>query len=224
MEVDRLQKQGPLASIGTPPHPRYEKLQRWDDALRAYRLKLEAAPPGSVAHIDALLGQCRCLAALAEWDKLFGVCRGEWQRVEPHVRREMAPIAAHAAWQLGDWGAMRQYVDVVRRGEGFWGVDKCPDGISWTTDNQLQAPLHASPLSTAQQSFLAPHCVQQVAHGAAGGGAEGAFLSAVIAIKNADYSAAAGGWLVIWLGVGLQGCVGSVHCHRWTCSHACFPC
>ncbi|KAL4435039.1 hypothetical protein ABPG77_003864 [Micractinium sp. CCAP 211/92] len=120
----------------------YEKLQRWDDALRAYRLKLEAAPPGSVAHVDALLGQCRCLAALAEWDKLFAVCRSEWSRVEPHVRREMAPIAAHAAWQLGDWGAMRQYVDVV-------------------------------------------------AHGQAAGGAEGAFLSAVIAVKNQDYAAAA---------------------------------
>lgn len=122
---------------------RYEKLQRWDDALRAYRIKLEAAPPGSVAHVDALLGQCRCLAALAEWDKLFAVCRSEWSRVEPHVRREMAPIAAHAAWQLGDWGAMRQYVDVV-------------------------------------------------AHGQAAGGAEGAFLSAVIAVKNQDYAAAAG--------------------------------
>lgn len=135
------------ANAPRPPCPapgsRYEKLQRWDDALRAYRLKLEAAPPGSVAHVDALLGQCRCLAALAEWDKLFAVCRSEWSRVEPHVRREMAPIAAHAAWQLGDWGAMRQYVDVV-------------------------------------------------AHGQAAGGAEGAFLSAVIAVKNQDYAAAAG--------------------------------
>ncbi|KAI3435635.1 hypothetical protein D9Q98_001694 [Chlorella vulgaris] len=120
----------------------YEKLQRWDDALRAYRVKLEAAPPGSVAHVDALLGQCRCLAALAEWDKLFEVCRGEWVRVEPHVRREMAPIAAHAAWQLGDWRAMRQYVDVV-------------------------------------------------VHGQSAGGAEGAFLSAVISIKNQEYAAAA---------------------------------
>jgi FKBP12-rapamycin complex-associated protein len=134
------------------PPSRYEKLQRWDDALRAYRLKLESAPPGSVAHVEALLGQCRCLAALAEWDKLFAVCRGEWTRVEPHVRREMAPIAAHAAWQLSDWQAMRQYVDVV-------------------------------------------------AHGQHAGGAEGAFLSAVINIKNMDYSAAAGG--CFWLGVGV---------------------
>lgn len=132
-----------LLTLSTTFLCRYEKLQRWDDALRAYRLKLEAAPPGSAAHVDALLGQCRCLAALAEWDKLFGVCRGEWLRVEPHVRREMAPIAAHAAWQLGDWAAMRQYVEVV-------------------------------------------------AHGVQGGGSEGAFLSAVICIKNQDWSTAAG--------------------------------
>ena len=133
----------PLLPLLSSPPCRYEKLQRWDDALKAYRLKLESAPPGSVAHVEALLGQCRCLAALAEWDKLFAVCRGEWARVEPHVRREMAPIAAHAAWQLSDWQAMRQYVDVVAHGHG--------------------------------------------------GGAEGAFLSAVINIKNMDYSAAAGG-------------------------------
>ena len=52
---------------------RYEKLQRWDDALRAYQRRLEATTPGSVSHVEALLGQCRCLAALAEWSKLFEV-------------------------------------------------------------------------------------------------------------------------------------------------------
>lgn len=112
-----------------------------------------------MAHVDALLGQCRCLAALAEWDKLFEVCRGEWVRVEPHVRREMAPIAAHAAWQLGDWRAMRQYVDVV-------------------------------------------------VHGQSAGGAEGAFLSAVISIKNQEYAAAAGGrgWACVCGEGGLLAC------------------
>eukprot|EP00887_Chlorella_sp_A99_P006163 scaffold3.g6163.t1 len=94
----------------------YEKLQRWDDALKAYQRRLEATTPGTASHVEALLGQCRCLAALAEWDKLLGVCRGAWTRVEPHVRREMAPIAAHAAWQLGDWAGMRLYVDVVNHG------------------------------------------------------------------------------------------------------------
>ena len=49
---------------------------------------------------------CRCLAALAEWEVLSQECRAEWRRVEPHVKREMAPIAAHAAWHMGAWDEM----------------------------------------------------------------------------------------------------------------------
>ncbi len=94
---------------------RYEKLQRWDDALKAYQRKLETTKPGSQAHAEALLGQCRCLAALAEWDQLFGLCQHEWKRIEPQTRREMAPIAAHAAWQMGDWQQMRQYTEIVKQ-------------------------------------------------------------------------------------------------------------
>jgi len=119
----------------------YEKLQRWDDALRAYERRLEGSKPGSAAHADAVLGQCRCLGALAEWDRLFAVCRAEWARAEPPARRGMAPIAAHAAWQLGDWGQMRQYVDVM--------------------------------------------------NGHQGGGAEGAFLAAVLDVRNGDLGSAA---------------------------------
>jgi FKBP12-rapamycin complex-associated protein len=119
----------------------YEKLQRWDDALRAYERKLESTKPASAAHAEAVLGQCRCLAALAEWDRLFAVCRAEWARAEPPARRGMAPIAAHASWQLGDWGQMRQYVDVM--------------------------------------------------NGHQGGGAEGAFLAAVLDVRDGDLVSAA---------------------------------
>lgn len=96
----------------------YEKLQRWDDALRAYQKKLEATRPGTPAHAEAVLGQCRCLAALAEWDQLFTVCQNEWNKAEAPARRSMAPIAAHAAWQMGDWGQMKQYVDVMMSHQG----------------------------------------------------------------------------------------------------------
>ena len=41
----------------------YEKLQRWDDALKSYQLKVQNTKPGSQPHAEALLGQCRCLAA-----------------------------------------------------------------------------------------------------------------------------------------------------------------
>lgn len=119
----------------------YEKLQRWDDALKAYQIKVDHTKPGSQPHAEALLGQCRCLAALAEWDTLFNVCKNEWTRVEPPARRSMAPVAAHAAWQLGDWGQMKSYVD-----------------------------------------FISSH---------SGGGAEGAFLSAVLDVHRGDLESAA---------------------------------
>jgi len=89
----------------------YEKLQRWEEARNMYEAKLMTTMPGSQAHADALLGECRCLAALAEWDELFILCRREWTRTEPQTRREMAPIASHAAWQLGDWNQMKSWVD-----------------------------------------------------------------------------------------------------------------
>jgi len=96
----------------------HEKLQRWDDALRSYQLKVQNTKPGSQPHAEALLGQCRCLAALAEWDTLFKLCRSEWARVEPPARRSMAPVAAHAAWQLGDWGQMKHYVNFMSTSNG----------------------------------------------------------------------------------------------------------
>uniref|UniRef100_A0A7S1SYY6 Serine/threonine-protein kinase TOR n=1 Tax=Tetraselmis chuii TaxID=63592 RepID=A0A7S1SYY6_9CHLO len=91
----------------------YEKLQRWDDALAAYDQKAATAAPGSIQALDAALGRLRCLAALAEWERLGELCRDTWRRVEPHVRREMAPIAAHAAWHMGQWEEMHTYVETI---------------------------------------------------------------------------------------------------------------
>ena len=160
--------------------------------------------------------QCRCLAALAEWDKLFAVCRGEWARVEPHVRREMAPIAAHAAWQLGDWAAMRQYVDVVTHGQ----VCVCVGGGGAVmrdacTPVLLPGTVPASGAATVPPAL--PICLFPLLSlpplrdpCQAGGGAEGAFLSAVIAVKNQEYDTAAGeqGGLVVeggWRGASTLG-------------------
>eukprot|EP00798_Chlamydomonas_sp_ICE-L_P022753 gene22753-29921_t len=73
----------------------YEKLQRWDEALDAYERKM------------------RCLASLAEWEDLSTLCRIEWRHSDPHMRHEMAMIAAHAAWHMGEWEEMSTYVDTV---------------------------------------------------------------------------------------------------------------
>lgn len=58
----------------------------------------------------------RCLAALAEWEELSRQCRAEWRAAEPHVRREMAPIAAHGAWHMGEWTEMESYVRTMNSG------------------------------------------------------------------------------------------------------------
>jgi hypothetical protein len=115
---------------------------------------------------NALLGQMRCLASLAEWERLSELCRWEdvqwgfppltpplsfppplslppllpppslllfsitslppplypppspprrheWRKSEPHMRREMGMLAAHAAWHMNHWDEMLTYVDTV---------------------------------------------------------------------------------------------------------------
>ena len=56
----------------------------------------------------------RCLAALAEWNKLTRECRKEWKYDDPHVRREMASLAAHAAWHMGQWDDMANYTNEMQ--------------------------------------------------------------------------------------------------------------
>jgi FKBP12-rapamycin complex-associated protein len=98
----------------------YEKLCRWDEALEAYSRRLaedDNLPACSrmLPHerYSALLGQMRCLASLAEWERLSELSRREWRKSEPHMRREMGMLAAHAAWHMGHWDAMATYVDTV---------------------------------------------------------------------------------------------------------------
>ncbi|XP_031383805.1 serine/threonine-protein kinase TOR isoform X3 [Punica granatum] len=94
----------------------YEKLQRWDDALRAYTLKAsQATSPSEV--LDATLGRMRCLAALARWEELNNLCKEYWIPAEPAARLEMAPMAANAAWNMGEWDQMAEYVNRLDDGD-----------------------------------------------------------------------------------------------------------
>lgn len=36
--------------------------------------------------------------------------------MEPHVRREIAPIAALGGWHMGQWGEMEDYVTTINAG------------------------------------------------------------------------------------------------------------
>lgn len=91
----------------------YEKLCRWEEALNAYKRRLEvdaqvamgnASGPRLSPHErhNAILGEMRCLAALGEWDKLSNRCHVEWKKSELHMRREMGMLAATAAWHMGE--------------------------------------------------------------------------------------------------------------------------
>jgi FKBP12-rapamycin complex-associated protein len=52
--------------------------------MHARRLMRET--PGCHEYYSALLGKMRCLASLAEWDVLSGLCKVEWGKSEPHMR------------------------------------------------------------------------------------------------------------------------------------------
>ncbi|KAF6153004.1 hypothetical protein GIB67_021609 [Kingdonia uniflora] len=94
----------------------YEKLQRWDDALKAYTVKaFQASSPHLI--LDATLGRMRCLAALARWEELNNICKEYWTPAEPAARLEMAPMAASAAWNMGEWDQMSEYVSRLDDGD-----------------------------------------------------------------------------------------------------------
>ncbi|KAK9097076.1 hypothetical protein Sjap_022573 [Stephania japonica] len=155
----------------------YEKLQRWDDALKAYAIKAaQATSPHLVldatldsfanlinsglrlfvvvsivveffiaAHLPSSSLRCqevkpfricnplsvyisisleipyqrkmRCLAALARWEELNNLCKEYWTPAEPSARLEMAPMAANAAWNMGEWDQMTEYVSRLDDGD-----------------------------------------------------------------------------------------------------------
>ncbi|KAK9241824.1 armadillo-type protein [Lipomyces tetrasporus] len=88
----------------------YEKLQRWEDALEAYNRR-EKDEPNS---LDITMGKMRCLHALGEWDLLSRLAHEKWINSNNEIRRSIAPLAAAAAWGLGQWDRMAQYINVMK--------------------------------------------------------------------------------------------------------------
>ncbi|KAK9311013.1 FAT domain-containing protein [Lipomyces starkeyi] len=88
----------------------YEKLQRWEDALEAYNRR-EKDEPNS---LDITMGKMRCLHALGEWDLLSQLAHAKWINSNNEIRRSIAPLAAAAAWGLGQWDRMAQYINVMK--------------------------------------------------------------------------------------------------------------
>ncbi|KAF2153226.1 TOR1 phosphatidylinositol 3-kinase [Myriangium duriaei CBS 260.36] len=88
----------------------FEKLQRWEEALQAYQ-KREREVPDS---FDIIQGKMRCLHALGEWDVLSSLAQEKWIQATSEQRRDIAALATAAAWGMGQWELMDNYLQVMK--------------------------------------------------------------------------------------------------------------
>lgn len=88
----------------------YEKLQRWEDALKAYNQREDAGEDS----LEVTMGKMRSLHALGEWEQLGELASEKWSASKPDVKNSMAPLAAGAAWGLGQWEKIEQYINVMK--------------------------------------------------------------------------------------------------------------
>ncbi|OJT05171.1 Phosphatidylinositol 3-kinase tor1 [Trametes pubescens] len=88
----------------------YERLGRWQEALETYE-KRAVENPGAP---DIAIGRIACLHALGEWDRLAAQVEEIWSDSNVEHRREIAPMAAAAAWALNDWASMEDYIAMMR--------------------------------------------------------------------------------------------------------------
>ncbi|KAI9303923.1 armadillo-type protein [Cunninghamella echinulata] len=88
----------------------YEKLHRYQDALEAYEAQQRENPNS----IEITLGRMQCLHALGEWDQLAALAQEKWLHASHENRKNMAPFAAAAAWGLGQWEQMEEYIALLK--------------------------------------------------------------------------------------------------------------
>ena len=88
----------------------FEKLQRWDEALVAYQRREKDDPTS----FEVTMGKMRCLHALGEWDQLSSLAEQKWSLATIDHKRAIAPLAAAAAWGLGQWELMDNYLDGMK--------------------------------------------------------------------------------------------------------------
>jgi FKBP12-rapamycin complex-associated protein len=91
----------------------FEKLERWEEALEAYK-KREQEHPEQADTFDVIMGKMRCLHALGEWDSLSSLAQEKWHTSTLEIKRAVAPVAAAAAWNLGKWDQMDDYLSVMK--------------------------------------------------------------------------------------------------------------
>eukprot|EP01119_Soliformovum_irregulare_P016010 TRINITY_DN4594_c0_g1_i2.p1 TRINITY_DN4594_c0_g1~~TRINITY_DN4594_c0_g1_i2.p1 ORF type:complete len:2365 (-),score=692.80 TRINITY_DN4594_c0_g1_i2:62-7156(-) len=92
----------------------YERLFQWEAALKVYQKKFEQNPTDNTL----VLGQARCLHALANWMDLENLVSSTWSELNNDgVRAKVASYAATAAWNIGDrWENIGKYVESMSVG------------------------------------------------------------------------------------------------------------
>ncbi|PFH51827.1 hypothetical protein AMATHDRAFT_58344 [Amanita thiersii Skay4041] len=88
----------------------YERLGLWQDALLAYEKKAEQ----DSSALDIQIGRMKCLHALGEWDQLAAHVEQNWGSANHEEQREIAPMAAAAAWSLHEWESMDNYIQTMK--------------------------------------------------------------------------------------------------------------
>ncbi|OCH96265.1 FAT-domain-containing protein [Obba rivulosa] len=88
----------------------YERLGRWQEALRTYVDKSQEDPD----NLTYAIGKMKCLHALGEWDQLAQQVDEHWANASYEDRRQIAPMAAAAAWSLKDWDSMEDYIATMK--------------------------------------------------------------------------------------------------------------
>ncbi|KAL9089004.1 MAG: hypothetical protein Q9159_002807 [Coniocarpon cinnabarinum] len=89
----------------------YEKLGRYEDALRSFQRREEEEPES----FEVMYGKMRCLHALGEWDVLASLAEDKWSRAAADGRqKQIAPLAAAAAWGLHQWELVDKYMSAMR--------------------------------------------------------------------------------------------------------------
>ncbi|OQO07792.1 hypothetical protein B0A48_06583 [Cryoendolithus antarcticus] len=90
----------------------FEKLQRWEEALSAYQRREKEE--GDKVAFEVIMGKMRCLHALGEWDTLSQIAQEKWMSASVEHKKSIAPLAAAAAWGMGQWELMDNYLGAMK--------------------------------------------------------------------------------------------------------------
>ena len=93
----------------------FERLERWEEALAIYDKREKEIPDDQPTPVEIVMGKMRCLHALGEWDALADLTGTTWANSAPEVQRKIAPLATAAAWGLGKWDSMDNYLSSLKR-------------------------------------------------------------------------------------------------------------